>query len=168
MSAEDFSEASYTEAAWAAIAALPRVADYYSATTVEAPMLLDVLLNPSKHSAGENAEAAKVVIDKVLAKAGINAMELRQQLENYMAKQPKITSGGTEQQKTMGRSLQNVLEAARNNKAILNVSQTLRLPPSLMINISFLFCFCGRIVTSTCEGRRQIYTFRVATSEHWV
>lgn len=138
MSAEDFSEASYTEAAWAAIAALPRVADYYSATTVEAPMLLDVLLNPSKHSAGENAEAAKVVIDKVLAKAGINAMELRQQLENYMAKQPKITSGGTEQQKTMGRSLQNVLEAARNNKAILNVSQTLRLPPSLMINISFL------------------------------
>jgi len=122
MSAEDFSEASYTEAAWAAIAALPRVADYYSATTVEAPMLLDTLLNPSKHSAGDNAEAAKVVIEKVLTKAGVNIMELRQQLENYMAKQPRITSGGAEQQKSMGRSLQNVLEAARKNKAILNDS----------------------------------------------
>ncbi len=124
MSAEDFSEASYTEAAWAAIAALPRVADYYSATTVEAPMLMDTLLNPSKHSAGDNAEAAKVVIEKVLTKAGVNIMELRQQLENYMAKQPRITSGGAEQQKSMGRSLQNVLVAARKNKAILNVSET--------------------------------------------
>lgn len=121
MSADDFSEAAYTEGAWGCIAALPKVADYYEATTVEAPMLLDVLLNPSKHSAGDNAEAAKVVIDKVLTKAGINGKELRQQLENFMAKQPKI-SGGMNQQKTMGRSLQQVLESARSSKIVLNVS----------------------------------------------
>lgn len=123
MSAEDFSEGSYTEAAWAAVAALPKVADFYSATTVEAPMLLDVLLNPAKHSAGENAEAAKLVVDKVLAKAGVSGRELRQQLENYMAKQPKISGSAADNaQKNMGRSLQKVLEAARNSKAILSVS----------------------------------------------
>jgi ATP-dependent Clp protease ATP-binding subunit ClpB len=122
MSAEDFLETSYTEAAWAAVAKLPTVADYYASLSVEAPMLLDVLLNPSKHSAGNDAEAAKTTIERVFAKAGINGNELRQQLENYMAKQPKITSSTTEQQKTMGRSLQRVLEAARLNKTILNDS----------------------------------------------
>lgn len=52
MSDSTFSEGSYTEAAWGAIASLPKVADYYSVQTIESPLLLDVLLNPAKHNAG--------------------------------------------------------------------------------------------------------------------
>ena len=52
-SAEDFDQTKYTEAAWATLAALPACADIYSSTTVEAPMLLGILLNPTKYQAGE-------------------------------------------------------------------------------------------------------------------
>ena len=52
-SAEDFDQTKYTEAAWATLAALPACADSYSATSVEAPMLLGIMLNPTKYQAGE-------------------------------------------------------------------------------------------------------------------
>jgi hypothetical protein len=52
-SAEDFDQTKYTEAAWATLAALPACADSYSSTSVEAPMLLGILLNPTKYQAGE-------------------------------------------------------------------------------------------------------------------
>jgi hypothetical protein len=120
MAAEDFSEAKYTEAAWSVIAALTKVADYYSASTVESPFLLDVLLNPSKHSAGENADAAKKVVDKILGQAGVDTKELRKSLEEYLGKQPKMTGGS--QQKNMGMNLQRVLETARISMSILGVS----------------------------------------------
>jgi ATP-dependent Clp protease ATP-binding subunit ClpB len=120
MAADDFSEDAYTEAAWASVAALTRVADYYSATTIEAPMLLDVLLNPQKHNAGESGEAGKKVADKVLIKAGVDLQELRGKLEKYMAKQPSITGeAASNAQKSMGRSLQKMLETARTTKAVL-------------------------------------------------
>ena len=123
MATDDFSEDLYTEAAWGCIASLARVADYYSATTVESPMLLDVMLNPSKHSAGDEAAAGKTVLDKVLAKAGVKGQELRRQLEEYMSKQPQITgTAATNANKQMGRSLQKVLEAARAGKTLLGVS----------------------------------------------
>jgi hypothetical protein len=120
MAAEDFNEAKYTEAAWSVIAALTKVADYYSASTVESPFLLDVLLNPSKHSAGENADAAKKVVDKILGQAGVDTKELRKSLEEYLGKQPKMSGGS--QQKVMGRNLQRVLETARISMSILGVS----------------------------------------------
>ena len=46
--ADDFDQTKYTDAAWSAIAALPAAADVYSATSVDAPMLLAILLNPTK------------------------------------------------------------------------------------------------------------------------
>jgi hypothetical protein len=54
-SSEDFDQTKYTEAAWATLAALPACADSYSSTSVEAPMLLGILLNPTKYQAGESA-----------------------------------------------------------------------------------------------------------------
>jgi len=122
MAAEDFQESKYTESAWACIAALPKIADYYSTTSVEAPMLLDVMLNPTKHSAGDSAESAKRITEKVLLKADVDITKLRQELEVYMSKQPKLSSGGgTESQKMMGRSLSKVIERARENKSLLGV-----------------------------------------------
>ena len=56
-SAEDFDQTKYTEAAWATLAALPACADSYSSTSVEAPMLLGILLNPTKYQAGECVES---------------------------------------------------------------------------------------------------------------
>ena len=52
-SSEDFDQTKYTEAAWATLAALPACAENYSSTSVEAPMLLGILLNPTKYQAGE-------------------------------------------------------------------------------------------------------------------
>ena len=52
-SAEDFDQTKYTEASWATLAALPACADSYSSTSVEAPMLMSILLNPTKYQAGE-------------------------------------------------------------------------------------------------------------------
>lgn len=119
MVSDDFNESKYTEAAWGAVNCLIKVADFYQASSVDAPLLLEVMLNPSKHGAGEDAEAAKRVVDKVLAKAGANVSQLRSDLEKYLAKQVKV-SGDTQQ--SMGRSLQKVLEAARMGKAQFGVS----------------------------------------------
>lgn len=52
-SSEDFDQTKYTEAAWATLAALPACAQSYMSTVVEAPMLLAILLNPTKYQAGE-------------------------------------------------------------------------------------------------------------------
>lgn len=121
MAQEDFSEAAYTESAWACIASLPKVADYYSAYSIDAPMLLDVMLNPSKHNAGDSAEAAKKVVEKILIKADVDTKVLRQELEKYFGKQPKIT-GSMDQQKSMGRSFAGILDRARTSKTLLGVS----------------------------------------------
>jgi hypothetical protein len=120
MSAADFDEGKYTEAAWAGIASLTKVAEYYQSAAVDAPMLLDVILNPGKHSAGDDAEAAKRVAEKILTSAGVDTKEVRQQLEGYWANQPKMT--GSTGQKTMGRILPKVLETARQNMSVLGVS----------------------------------------------
>jgi hypothetical protein len=119
MAAEDFNEAKYTEAAWSSIASLTKVADFYSASSVEAPFLLDVMLNPNKHGAGEDAEAARRVVEKTLAKAGVDVKEIRSELETYLSKQPRISDNAS---KSMGRSLQKVLETARGGKEILGDS----------------------------------------------
>jgi ATP-dependent Clp protease ATP-binding subunit ClpB len=121
MASDDFNESKYTEAAWSTIATLTKAADYYEASTIEAPILLDILLNPQKHNAGDDAEAAKRVVEKILQSAGANLKDLRSELEKYFAKQPKI---GGAAQKMMGRSLQKVLETARETKSILGVSFT--------------------------------------------
>jgi len=118
MAAEDFNEAKYTEAAWSSISALTKVADFYQASTVEAPLLLDVMLNPNKHNAGENAEAAKKVVDKALSKAGVNVKDLRSELETYLAKQARASDNSN---KAMGRTLQKVLETARIGQSVLGV-----------------------------------------------
>ena len=119
-SSDDFSENKYTEAAWAAIASLTKAADYYQASTVEAVILLDVLLNPAKHGAGEAAQSAQRVVETTLAKTGLDLKVLRASLETYLSKQPKVQ--GSAQQKTMARSLQKVLETARDGKTVLGVS----------------------------------------------
>lgn len=120
MAAEDFDESRYTEAAWSLIGALTKVADYYQAENVEAPFLLDVMLNPTTHNAGENAEAAKKVVEKVLSKAGTDVKALKSELEMYFTKQAKLTSES--KNKVMGRTLQKVLDAARVGKSTLGVS----------------------------------------------
>ena len=122
MSADDFNESKYTEAAWSAIAALTNAADYYEASTVEAPILLDVLLNPNKHKAGEEAESARRVVEKVFERAGVNVKEMRSELEKYLAKQPKVSDNAN---KVIGRNLQKVLEYARDSKKVLGVSGSL-------------------------------------------
>jgi ATP-dependent Clp protease ATP-binding subunit ClpB len=120
MAADDFNEAKYTEAAWSSIAALTKVADYYQTNACESFHLLDVLLNPSKHNAGDDAEAAKRVVDKILSSAGVDVKDLRRDLETHMGKQAKLTDGSA--QKTMGRSLPKVLETARQTMSVLGDS----------------------------------------------
>lgn len=119
MANQDFEESAYTEAAWSAIATLVKAADFYEASNVESPILLDVLLNPSKHNAGDNAENAKRVVEKIFQKANVDLKSLRSELEKYLAKQPKVQGDA---QKTMGRNLQKVLEYARDTKNVLGVS----------------------------------------------
>jgi hypothetical protein len=131
MAASDFDEGKYTEAAWSGIASLTKVAEYYQSSAVEAPMLLDVILNPGKHSAGDDAEAAKKVAEKILTSAGVDVKELRQQLEGFWGNQPKMS--GSTGQKTMGRTLPNVLETARQNMSVLGVSVIL-----LILDLGFL------------------------------
>ncbi len=121
MSSDDFNEGKYTESAWACMASLTKAADYYSATTVDSPMLLDVMINPSKHNAGDDAESAKRTVEKVLMKADIDLGRLRQELEIYMSKQPKI-SGSNNAQKIMARTMVKVLERAKDTKGLLGVS----------------------------------------------
>jgi hypothetical protein len=120
MAAEDFNEGKYTEAAWSIIASLTKAADFYQTTSVEAPLLLDIMLNPTKHSAGENADAARTVTEKILSSAGVDIKTMRSELEKYMSKQARV-SGDSSQQKVLGRSMQQVLDAARATKAILGV-----------------------------------------------
>lgn len=122
MAADDFNEGKYTEAAWSAVSALTRVADFYQASTVEAPLLLDVMLNPSKHAAGENAEAAQKVVEKALSKAGVDLKDLRSELEKHLSGQARVS--GDNSQKAMGRSLQKVLETARIGQSVLGVRTT--------------------------------------------
>lgn len=119
MAADDFNESKYTEAAWSIIATLTKAADYYEASTIEAPIMVDILLNPQKHSAGDDAEAAKRVVEKILQSAGANMKELRSELEKYFARQPKV---GGAAQKMMGRTLQKVLDTARDTKSVLGDS----------------------------------------------
>lgn len=134
-SAELFSETKYTEAAWAAVGGLTTVADYYQATTLEAPFLLDVLLNPSKHGTGgdDGAAAAKRVVEKTLTAAGVNVKELRSGLETHLSKQVKVT--GATGQKTMGRTLQKTLETARDGTSALGVSSTERDSSSVIFDV---------------------------------
>lgn len=120
MSAEDFDQMKYTEAAWAVIAALNQAGDYYSSSQIEAPLMLDVLLNPTKHNAGADAEAAKRVATQVLQQSGVDVGALRSELETHMSKQPKIT--GTNSQKVLGRDLPKVLDSARTIQSVLGVS----------------------------------------------
>jgi len=122
MASDDFNEGKYTESSWACIAALTKAADYYKASTVDAPMLLDVLLNPTKHSAGESADNAKRVAEKVLMKADVDIKKLRQDLETYMSKQPKLSGSGSGEQKMMGRSMVQVLDRAKEAMGLLGDS----------------------------------------------
>mmetsp|Transcript_12912 Transcript_12912/g.19653 ORF Transcript_12912/g.19653 Transcript_12912/m.19653 type:complete len:998 (-) Transcript_12912:151-3144(-) len=120
MSDSTFSEGTYTEAAWGAIASLPKVGDYYSVQTIESPLLLDVLLNPAKHKAGDNAIAAQKTVEKVLVSADVDLVTLRRELENYLSKQLQVK--GSNANKTTGRSLSVVLDKAMDMKTTLNDS----------------------------------------------
>ena len=119
MGADDFNQSKYTEAAWAAVSSLTKAADFYEASTVEAPILLDVLLNPAKHNAGEEAESARRVTEKIFQNAGADVKLLRVELEKYLAKQAKVSESAS---KTLGRNLQKVLDNARVSMSILGDS----------------------------------------------
>lgn len=122
MSSDDFNEQKYTEAGWAAVAALTKGADFYQTSTVESPILLDLLLNPSKHKAGDDAESARKAVEKVLKEVKCDVKALRQELDTHLAQQPKIQGDTSNQQKTMGYSLPKVLEAARSAMSTLGDS----------------------------------------------
>jgi ATP-dependent Clp protease ATP-binding subunit ClpB len=121
MAADDFNESKYTEAAWAAVSTLTKAAEFYSISSIEAPMLLDVLLNPSKHGAGENGESAKAVTEKILQKANVDVGTLKQDLEKYFSKQPRMT-GSAPSNPIMGSTLSKVLSKARDNMGVLGDS----------------------------------------------
>jgi ATP-dependent Clp protease ATP-binding subunit ClpB len=121
MSSDDFNQEKYTEAGWAAVAALTKVADAYQTSTVESPILLEILLNPGKHKCGDDADAARRAVEKVLKDAKVDIKALRQQLEAHLEKQPKVT-GNMAQQKTMGYTLPKVLDAARSAMSTLGDS----------------------------------------------
>mmetsp|Transcript_1440 Transcript_1440/g.2060 ORF Transcript_1440/g.2060 Transcript_1440/m.2060 type:complete len:1013 (-) Transcript_1440:130-3168(-) len=126
MASDDFNEMKYTESAWSCMASLTKAAEYYQTYTVESPMLLDVMLNPTKHPSGadsESAAAAKRTVEKILLKADIDVSKLRQFLEQHMSQQPKI-SGGYDgaQQKVLGTQIVRVLEHSRNVQKLLNDS----------------------------------------------
>jgi len=119
-SSQDFDQQQYTDASWSAISTLPQCADYYSATSVDAPMLLAILLNPTKYQASENASTAKQVVTKLLNDANVNIDKLKDDVEEYLQKQPTV-SGDTSTQKSMGRTLGEVLEAGRGVRDGLKV-----------------------------------------------
>jgi len=120
MASDDFSEMNYTEAAWSLIMGLSKASDYYQSGTLEATLLLDIMLNPSKHNAGDDAESAKRVTEKIFRGVGVDLDKLRSDLEKHFAKQPKLGKNGG--QKNMSRSLQRVLEIAKENKKVLGDS----------------------------------------------
>lgn len=121
MANDDFNEGKYTESAWACVAALTKAADYYDSNNVDSAMLIDILLSPTKHNAGENAESAHSAVKKILLKADIDPVKLSKQLEVHMSKQPKLT-GDASAQKVMTPAMVKVLEAARNAKMMLGDS----------------------------------------------
>jgi ATP-dependent Clp protease ATP-binding subunit ClpB len=120
MAAADFDESKYTTAAWAVIAALTKAAEYYNSGSCESYHLLDLLLNPSKHSAGDDADSGRRVVEKTLSQGGVDVKELRKSLETFLAKQPKLKD--SDAQKTMGRNLPKILETARNTMSTLGDS----------------------------------------------
>lgn len=120
MATEDFDQMKYTEAAWAGIAGLTKVADYYASNFVESFHLLDIMLNPIKHGGGDDADAARRALEKTLVAAGVDAQMLRKDLEEYLSKQPKIETASS--QKNMGNTLPKVLESARQIKSTLGDS----------------------------------------------
>ncbi|VEU40930.1 unnamed protein product [Pseudo-nitzschia multistriata] len=122
MSSDDFNEQKYTEAGWAVVAALTKAADFYQTATVESPILLDLLLNPAKHKAGDDAESARKAVERVLKDVKCDVKALRQELETHLAQQPKMQGDTSSQQKTMGYSLPRVLEAARSAMSTLGDS----------------------------------------------
>lgn len=120
MASPDWDQMKYTEAAWGAVAALTKAAEYYQSSAVEAPLLLDVLLNPNKHGAGEDAESAQKVVQKVLDQAGVDVKKLRADLETHLSRQAKMSGGGT--QNVMGRDLPKVFDNARTYQSVLGDS----------------------------------------------
>ena len=87
-------------------------------------MLLSILLNPTKYQVPniDNALTAKTVVTKLLTDAGVTNIDIiKRDVERYLEKQPKV-SGDTSQQKSLGRVLGEVLEAARGVKDGLKVS----------------------------------------------
>lgn len=119
MASDDFNEAKYTEAAWSIIASLTGAADYHEASNIEAPIMLDVLLNPAKHNAGEEADSARRVAEKVLGNAGVDVKLMRTELDEYLAGQAKVSDASS---KTLGQNMQKVLDNARAIKGVLGVS----------------------------------------------
>ncbi len=122
-----FDSTRYTEAAFATLAALPACAESYSATAVDAPMLLSILLNPTKYQAGEAAINAKAVAVKLLEDAGVDVDTLQTGVEDYLQRQPTVTvTGGDDsqgqQQKSLGNTLKEVMEAANEVKMELKDS----------------------------------------------
>lgn len=109
---QDFDSTQYTDAAWGAVAALPQCATAYSATSVDAPMLLSCLLNPTRYGAGEAAQTARQVASKLLEDCGADVERLRREVEEWLDKQPKV-SGDTSAQKSLGRALGESLAASR-------------------------------------------------------
>lgn len=122
-----FDSTRYTEAAFATLAALPACAESYSATAVDAPMLLSILLNPTKYQAGEAAINAKAVAVKLLEDAGVDVDALQADVEDYLQRQPTVTvTGGDDsqgqQQKSLGNTLKEVMETANEVKMELKDS----------------------------------------------
>jgi ATP-dependent Clp protease ATP-binding subunit ClpB len=122
MSSDDFNEQKYTEAGWSVVAALTKAADFYQTSTVESPILLDLLLNPAKHKAGDDAVSAQKAVEKVLKGVGCDIIALRKELETFLAGQPKMQGDTGSVQKTMGYNLPKVLEAARSATSTLGDS----------------------------------------------
>jgi hypothetical protein len=83
---------------------LTKVNDYYQTQAVERIIyLLDVILNPAKHNAGDDVKAAKHIVNKILGSAGISMQDLCKELDTYLAKQPKVMDNLA--QKQMGKTL---------------------------------------------------------------
>ncbi len=96
-------------------------------TSVDAPMLLSILLNPTKYQANENALTARQVVVKLLEDAAsgngrvFDVDRLRNDVESHLENRPKV-SGDVSAQKSLGRTLGEVLRAGRDVRDGLNVS----------------------------------------------
>ena len=69
---------------------------------------------------------AKQVAIQLLEDAGVNANQLRDEVEAYLERQPKVWGDGATQQKSMGRVLSDVLQAGREVKNELKDSLNYR------------------------------------------